>query len=126
MNALQSDILSPVMHLGRINLTLSIVIIVLAFFVILSVSGYISRLINNVVDGLQAAAEGEGDLTRRLESNSKDEIGKLVKWFNLFVKKVQEIIIEIAGNCVRLREYRRLQKTYPRAPWWPMTSQKKF
>jgi len=42
------------------------------------------RIVNNVVDGLKDIAEGEGDLTRRLEVKSKDELGELAGWFNIF------------------------------------------
>ena len=34
-------------------------------------------------------AQGEGDLTRRLEINSPDEMVELARWFNTFVEKIQ-------------------------------------
>ena len=34
-------------------------------------------------------AEGEGDLTKRLEIGSKDEVGDLAAWFNAFVGRLQ-------------------------------------
>lgn len=47
---------------------------------------------------IQDIAQGEGDLTRRLPINSKDEIGEIAGFFNLFVEKLQGIISEIAGS----------------------------
>ena len=47
---------------------------------------------------LRDIAEGEGDLTRRLEISTKDEVGELSKWFNVFVEKLQKIIAQIVDN----------------------------
>ncbi len=54
--------------------------------------------INRVVNGLKDIAEGEGNLTVRLEVDSKDELGDLAKWFNIFVEKLKILIEEIARN----------------------------
>ncbi|WP_300670305.1 methyl-accepting chemotaxis protein [Desulfoluna sp.] len=48
----------------------------------------INKLIQNVVD----LADGEGDLTIRLDIQSKDEIGQLAGRFNVFIQKLHEII----------------------------------
>ena len=41
-------------------------------------------------------ANGDGDLTRRLEITTKDEIGEMARWFNLFIERLQEMIRDIA------------------------------
>jgi len=41
-------------------------------------------------------AEGEGDLTKRLEIGSSDEVGDLATWFNSFVGRLQEIMKDIS------------------------------
>lgn len=102
VTAASSEILAPVKSLGRINMVISAVIVVIAGFVIYFISGYITRSVNDVVAGLKDAAEGEGDLTKRLEVKSHDEVGILAKWFNTFVQKLQGIITEIAGNSEKL------------------------
>ncbi|VVS92731.1 methyl-accepting chemotaxis protein [Desulfoluna spongiiphila] len=43
-------------------------------------------------------AEGEGDLTKRLEVRSADEIGALSTGFNLFMEKLQGLIREVASG----------------------------
>lgn len=48
--------------------------------------------INKAVEVLKDIAEGEGDLTQRLDVNGKDEIAELSKWFNVFVDKIHEIV----------------------------------
>jgi methyl-accepting chemotaxis protein len=59
------------------------------------------RPIRATVARLKDVAQGDGDLTRRLEVKGTDEIGELGKWFNLFVKKMEGVIAEVkvgAGN----------------------------
>jgi len=41
-------------------------------------------------------AEGEGDLTKRVPTNGKDEIAELGKWFNVFIEKLQGMIAKVA------------------------------
>jgi len=48
-------------------------------------------------DMIHDIAEGEGDLTKRLEVR-KDEIGELSGWFNVFVEKLHDIISQIQAN----------------------------
>ena len=58
-------------------------------------SGTIVRPINRAVLGLKDIAQGEGDLTMRLPITSKDEVGELAHWFNVFIEKLQKIIAQI-------------------------------
>lgn len=52
-----------------------------------------------VVHSLKDIAQGQGDLTIRLDANRRDEVGRLAHWFNVFVEKLQRIITEIAENA---------------------------
>jgi hemerythrin-like metal-binding protein len=54
--------------------------------------------IREISEGLRDAAEGEGDLTKRLNSSRTDEIGVVAKWFDAFVERLENIIIEIGSN----------------------------
>ncbi len=62
----------------------------------------IVRPIKRVAASLKDIAEGEGDLTVRLESNSTDEVGMLAHWFNQFIENMEELISEISANARRL------------------------
>jgi methyl-accepting chemotaxis protein len=62
----------------------------------------IVRPIFAVTAGLKDIAQGEGDLTKRLNADSKDEVGELAGWFNVFLEKLQGIIKQIAGNAKTL------------------------
>ncbi len=58
----------------------------------------IVKPINQAVINLKDIAQGEGDLTMRLEATSKDEIGEMALWFNTFIEKLQGIVKRIAEN----------------------------
>lgn len=51
---------------------------------------------------LREIAEGHGDLTRRIEVNSNDEIGEMGTWFNNFVEKLQKMMQTIGANADKL------------------------
>lgn len=65
------------------------------FFTSRSILGPIARTINMIKD----VAQGEGDLTRRLPV-SGDELGELASWFNVFIDKLQKIVINIKERTV--------------------------
>jgi len=60
--------------------------------------------LNDMVDRIRDMAEGEGDLTRRIGITSRDEIGELARWFNVFVDRLQELIRSIAETAGRVAE----------------------
>ncbi len=82
-----------------IGTLLAIVIgVVVAFFVARGILGPL-KATNNM---LKDIAEGEGDLTKRISVNTKDEIGELGNNFNAFIEKLQGIIREISGATTQL------------------------
>ena len=58
----------------------------------------IVRPIRGVADGLQEIAEGEGDLTRQLKVQGKDETASLAGWFNQFLSAIAQLVQRI-GNA---------------------------
>jgi methyl-accepting chemotaxis protein len=49
-------------------------------------------------------AEGEGDLTRRIEVNGHNEIDEVGIWFNVFIGKLETIVREVADHALTLGE----------------------
>jgi methyl-accepting chemotaxis protein len=87
----------------RFLVILSVVIAVLVtvgagLLIAVSVTGPMQKLIAMLRD----IAEGEGDLTRRLSANSRDEVGQVSHWFNVFVEKIQKIVGDIASGATTL------------------------
>jgi methyl-accepting chemotaxis protein len=82
----------------------------LGFIVLLLVAGggaTVSSLVTNrqiaapvpmLADRWKDIAQGEGDLTKRLDILSQDEIGEAAKWFNIFMEKLQAVISKLAQN----------------------------
>lgn len=77
----------------------------LAFFIISIIIAILSQLIarksiikplHSLTAMMKDIASGQEDLTKRIEINSKDEIGELAKWFNVFVDNIHKIIISVS------------------------------
>jgi len=62
------------------------------------VANTIVKPIKNAVASLKDIAQGEGDLTMRLNASTKDEVGELGFWFNTFIEKLQGIVKQISEN----------------------------
>ena len=58
----------------------------------------IIRPIRTVSDALGEISQGEGDLTKRIEVRTKDEIGELADRFNTFIHRLNHIIVDIGAN----------------------------
>ncbi|MFV2056564.1 MAG: methyl-accepting chemotaxis protein [Thiohalomonadales bacterium] len=57
------------------------------------------RLAASALDDI---ADGEGDLTRRLQEHGKDEIAHLAGGFNRFATRIQTLIQQVAGSVQQL------------------------
>lgn len=69
-------------------------IITLNLIIVFGITSGLKQLISNFRD----VAEGEGDLTKRINIRSGDELGELAKLFNIFLEKLQGIIKQIAES----------------------------
>ena len=58
----------------------------------------VSEPVEKVMKGVKEIAEGEGDLTKRLDIKNTDEIGELAYWFNKFLDNLQIIMKTISNN----------------------------
>ncbi len=55
-----------------------------------------------MIERIKDVAQGEGDLTKRVEITSNDEVAELAKWFNTFMDKLQEILCQVSDNAQSL------------------------
>ncbi|MBF0100014.1 MAG: methyl-accepting chemotaxis protein [Desulfobacterales bacterium] len=85
------------------NLLIFLLVVALALTLVsFIIDRFITRPLKYTVVMLRDIAEGQGDLTKRLEINRNDEVGELAKWFNSFVNNLQTMIRDIAQKAVML------------------------
>jgi methyl-accepting chemotaxis protein len=60
------------------------------------------RRINRVSEYIKDVAEGEGDLTKRIAIENNDELAVLAQWFNQFMEKLQNIIVQVAASTEQI------------------------
>jgi methyl-accepting chemotaxis protein len=51
---------------------------------------------------VQDIAEGEGDLTQRLDASKQDELGVMAGWFNKFLEKLEGIIRDVGSGAEQI------------------------
>lgn len=67
----------------------------------------VRRLVSPIratVTMLKDIAQGEGDLTGRIEISSNDEAGELAKWFNTFIDKLAKVVRQVAETAGEVGE----------------------
>ncbi|ACL06345.1 methyl-accepting chemotaxis protein [Desulfatibacillum aliphaticivorans] len=72
-------------------------VLAMGAFILLSlfISEGITRPIRRIALMVRDMSEGDGDLTVRLKEEGRDELTDLAKWFNVFMGKLQAMVIEI-------------------------------
>jgi len=98
---LESDLASLDARLSRyLGVTLLVLAVagLVAFLIAIYLRRWISVPLQRVRARLEEIASGESDLTQRIESEGKDEVGDLARWFNTFVDAQRVRILAIAQN----------------------------
>ncbi|GLR69192.1 methyl-accepting chemotaxis protein [Agaribacter marinus] len=84
--------------LSLLGIIMGVVVAVILIAISFPIVHNLRSSIVNVVNSLRDIAEEDGDLTVRIQTKNKDEIGDLVHWFNQFVEKLQNVVQDI-GNA---------------------------
>lgn len=63
----------------------------------------IVKPIEQITQTMHDIASGDGDLSQRISSQSKDEIGQLAEGFNTFVSKIQHTIEQVIDSAASVR-----------------------
>ncbi|MGF1712247.1 methyl-accepting chemotaxis protein [Vibrio kagoshimensis] len=80
--------------------TATLISVIVAFFVLQVLYRPILAL-RTTIDGL---SQGNGDLTQRLEVNTKDDLGEIANGVNKFIESLQQMMLEIKGVTGDLNE----------------------
>lgn len=97
--SVRSDITKEIIKIVSIVAGLIVLALFVSWFV---VSKGVVAPIRRVIDMLKDIAEGEGDLTRRIEDKSGDETQELAEWFNKFIENMQKMITNVKQDAVKL------------------------
>jgi len=86
-------------NMATVYMVLGIAAIVLMMQYVLR---YLMRPMHRLNDAIKDIAQGEGDLTRRLEIENDDEFGELSGYFNAFIDKIHTSIDQVKTTTVEL------------------------
>lgn len=77
-----------------------VLLLVGCYLLIVSITGSLKK----VSDSLKEIAQGNGDLTVRIDYSNKDEVGDVVYWFNQFVAKLHTSISDTIASIDSLAD----------------------
>lgn len=87
-----------------INGILSLVSLVVGLIAFMLLNKGIRKPLGSLTEDLKALSEGNGDLTKRIDLTSKDEIADLTGYFNRFIANIHDIVKDIAHISTVLSE----------------------
>ncbi|HXX56865.1 MAG TPA: methyl-accepting chemotaxis protein [Thermodesulfovibrionales bacterium] len=82
-------------------LTGFILAVILSAAMTVFMKGLVVSPIKKLTEKLKEIAAGEGDLTKRVEISSKDEIGEMGKSLNLFLENIHGLVTTIRGTTLK-------------------------
>ena len=81
-----------------------LVVICLALLSVYVIITSTLRPIQKTQSLMEDIAQGEGDLTKRLEVKGKDEIAQISEAFNLFASKMQRLLVDVSDSAAMLKQ----------------------
>ena len=81
---------------GLVMLLFVVVICTVAWWIIQT---QVVRPLSLLALHLQDIAEGEGDLTRRIDVNGRNEIDEVGIWFNVFIGRIEDIVRRVGEHA---------------------------
>jgi methyl-accepting chemotaxis protein len=81
-----------------VSFIILIITVILSILIIISIAKPLKNFLTIVKD----ISEGEGDLTKRLDIKSKDEIGEVSVYFDKFIGNIENMVIQIKDSAVTL------------------------
>jgi methyl-accepting chemotaxis protein len=91
----RKTIMAPVYTMISITVVISIIIFAFIIAAAVVLGRSLCKPLILVTNSLKDISEGEGDLTRNINIQSKDEIGELSHYFNQTILKIKNLVINI-------------------------------
>jgi methyl-accepting chemotaxis protein len=86
----------------QVGISVLIMAVLVGAGLIFVIRRMVSRPIHEVVESFRNIAEGDGDLTMRLNISRTDEIGELAAEFNRFVDKLEAVVAKVKEEATLL------------------------
>jgi methyl-accepting chemotaxis protein len=102
--ATEDYMLKEVKEMQKFTIILAVIALIIGAAVVFFILTRTVKPIINVADTLKDIAEGEGDLTKTVNVNSKDEVGDLAKYFNQTLDKIKKLVISIKNQALQLTQ----------------------
>jgi methyl-accepting chemotaxis protein len=84
------------------TLFIGILALIIGMIIATLIAKTIVNPITTAVDAMNEIAQGDGDLTKRLDDNGNNEIALLGSSFNLFAEKVRKMVLQVSGSTLQL------------------------
>ena len=78
--------------------TISVIAVILAILLSWLIMGAILKPLSHMLALVTDVAQGEGDLTKRLDASAKDELAEISRMFNFFIEKLHGIISNVSST----------------------------
>jgi methyl-accepting chemotaxis protein len=100
----KSDVNNQLSSMRFIVLLIVIALVIVGLTIAFFVGRSISKPLVKVTDTLKDIAQGEGDLTRVININSKNEIGMMAQYFNQTLEKIKNLVLVIKNEGIKLAD----------------------
>jgi len=97
-----TEVNKPITTMTIFTVIFAIIITIIAGLIAFFVANSIAKPIVRVSLTLKDISEGEGDLTKHIDTKSKDEVGDLAKYFNLTLEKIRQLVASIKKQSMVL------------------------
>jgi len=97
-------VLKDVREMTMFAIIVAAIAIIVTVLVVYFTLDNTTKPIVHVADTLKDISEGEGDLTRTIDVNSKDEIGDLSHYFNRTLEKIKDLVLIIKKEAAGLHQ----------------------
>ena len=98
----KNDFQKNIQQMLFVILFIGILCTLIGIFIAIGISKVIIKPVERISATLKDISEGEGDLTRRIDIHSKDEIGGLAQHFNLTIEKIKVLVETIKHKVIAL------------------------
>ncbi|WP_369921975.1 methyl-accepting chemotaxis protein [Marinomonas polaris] len=97
-----TEIYSSTVELIQTTVVVCILLLLVFGFIAYLMAKSLITPIESVSDHLRILAEGEGDLTSKIDIKTNDETGTLSNWFNQFIESTRKLILGIKHSGIQI------------------------